>query len=236
MPRVLLRNGALAALLCLLPRLAHADGRLNIRFDVTQADVKGGATSVGLAWPGIEVELEKAFKTSKIVASGFALGVRREAFSGFSAFGQTTGVQRWDEGTYLMLRVYRSFTVPHNRSWSISPSLAFFYGIPGTTLDRTKTTLRADGGFDYTHIYPMRNADVPKTLADQADVRTGSAVVYPEASLSFRKRKGGLMLEWIASARVIRFGVIDSGEQGFHFEERRTVTPSVGMRMGFRLF
>lgn len=234
----MMRATTLAALLCLVPRAAHADGRLNVRFDVTQANVQGAFTNVRMAWPGVEVELEKAFKTHKIVMSGFALGVRREAFYGFTAFGETRGVQRWDEGTYLTLRVYRSFTVPRNESWSISPSVAVFYGIPGTTLDRTITTRRATGELDYTHIFPMRNAEVPTPIAAQADVGTGSAVLYPEASLSIRKRlaRGGLNLEWLAGARMIRFGIAESNAQGDRFEERREWSPTIGMRLGFRIF
>ncbi len=227
-----------SVLLCLMPHLVHAEGRLNIRFDVTEARVPGAFTNVRLAWPGIDIELQNQFKSSKVILSGFALGVRREAFSGFTAFGQAKGVQRWDEGTYVMFRVFRNIPVPRDKSWFISPSVAIVYGIPGTTLDRTVATSRSGGGLDYTHIFPMRNADVPKTLAEQADVGTGSAMVYPEVSLAFRKRlvKGGLMLEWIAGARMMRFGVIDSSEQGDTFEERRTITPSIGMRVGLRVF
>lgn len=234
----MMRTIMLAALVCLLPRFASADGRLNVRFDFTQANVRGAFNDVGIAWPGFEVELEKAFKTHKVVASGFSLGVRREAFYGFTAFGETKGVQRWDEGTYLTLRVYRSFNVPGQKSWSISPSLAILYGIPGTTLDRTIATSRSDGVLDYTHVFPMRNAGVWKPLAEPADIGTSSAMLYPEASLSIRKRlaRGGINLEWLAGARMIRFGVIDSSDQGDRFDERRTFTPSFGMRLGFRIF
>ena len=233
-----MRTIVLAALVCLFPRFAHADGRLNARIDFTEANVRGAYNSVGIGWPGFELELEKAFKRHKIVASGFSLGVRREAFYGFTAFGETTGVQRWDEGTYLTLRVYRSFNVPGQKSWSISPSLAIFYGIPGTTLDRTIATSRADGGLDYTHVFPMRNAGVWRPLAEPADIGTNSAILYPEVSLSFKKRlaRGGINLEWLAGARRIRFGVVDSSDQGVRFEERQTLTHSFGMRLGFRIF
>lgn len=234
----MMRVAILATLLCVVPQAAHADGRLNIRFDVSQANVKGAFTQVGLAWPGLEVELEKAFAHHKIVASGFAIGVRREAFYGFTAFGENKGVQRWDEGTYLTLRVYRSIKASRNNSWSINPSVALVYGIPGTTLDRTISTSRADGGTNFTHVFPTRNADVPTPLASQADVGSSSAMLYPDVSVSLRKRlvKGGINVEWIAGARRIRFGVIDSSEQGVQFDERREWTPSVGMRFGLRVF
>ena len=234
----MMRRVMLAALLCLFPRFACADGRLNVRFVLNQANVRGAFNDVGFAWPGFEVELERAFRTHNIVASGLSVGVRREAFYGFSAFGETRGVQRWDEGTYLTLRVNQSFRLPGNQSWFIGPSFAILYGIPGTTLDRTIATSRAAGGVDYTHVFPMRNASVPQPLAAQADIGTGSAVLYPEVSLTLRKRlvKGGINLEWIAGARVIRFGVIDSSDQGDRFDERRTFTPSFGMRLGFRIF
>jgi len=234
----MMRATMLAALLCLLPQFAHADGRLNVRIDFTEANVRGAYNNVGIGWPGFEVELEKGFTTHKVVASGFSFGVRREAFYGFTAFGETKGVQRWDEGTYLTLRVYRSVNVPGQKSWSINPSLAILYGIPGTTLDSTIVTSRADGGLDYTHVFPMRNAGVWKPLAEPADIGTSSAILYPEVSLSFKRRlvKGGINLEWVAGARMIRFGVIDSSDQGDRFDERQTFTPSFGMRLGFRIF
>jgi hypothetical protein len=234
----MIRTIMLAALVCLLPRFADADGRLNVRFDFTEANVQGAFNQVGIAWPGFEVELEKAFKTNKAVVSGVSIGVRREAFYGFTAFGETSDVQRWDEGTYLTLRVYRSFRLPGNESWFISPSFAVLYGIPGTTLDRTISTSRAAGGLDYTHVFPMRNADVPRLLAEQAEVGTSSAMLYPEVSVSIKRRlaRGGINLEWLAGVRIIRFGVIDSSAQGDLFEERRTYVPSFGMRLGFRIF
>ena len=235
----MMRSIMLATLLCLLPRLACADGRLNVRIDFTEANVRGTYNNVGFGWPGLEVEIEKAFKRPKIVASGFSLGVRREAFYGFTAFGDTQGVQRWDEGTYLTLRVYRSVKLSGDKSWFISPSFAILYGIPGTTLDRTIATSRAPGGgLDYTHVFPMRNADVPTLLAQQADIGTSSAMLYPEVSVSIKKRLagGGINLEWVAGVRVIRFGVIDSSDQGDLFDERQTLAPSFGMRLGFRIF
>ena len=233
----MMRASVLAVVLGMMPQLAYADGRLNFRVDFNQADVRGAHT-VGLDWPGFEVEFEKAFKTHKIIASGFSFGLRRETFYGFTGFGERKGVHRWDEGTYLMLRVYRNIRVSGDTSWSLSPSVALFYGIPGTTLDRTTSTRRADGGLDYTHVFPMRNADVPKTLAAQADIGTDSAMLYPEISLSIKKPlvKGGVNLEWIAGVRVIRFGVVDSTDQGSVFEERKTLAPSFGMRLGFRIF
>lgn len=234
----MMRTIMLVALFCLLPQFAQADGRINLRLDFTEADVRGAYNNVAIGWPGFEVELEKAFKKHKIVASGVSLGVRREAFYGFTAFGETSDVQRWDEGTYLTLRVYRSFNLSGQKSWSINPSFAILYGIPGTTLDRTIATSRADGRLDYTHVFPVRNAGVWKPLAEPADIGTNSAMLYPEVSLSFKKRlvKGGINLEWLAGARMIRFGVIDSSEAGDRFDERRTWTPSFGMRLGFRIF
>lgn len=229
---------ALAALLCLFPHGAYADGRLNFRVDFNRTEVPGIHDDVGFGWGGVEVEVEKAFAKPKIVLSGFSLGLRRELFPAFTSFGQDRGVHRWDEGTYLMLRLYRRFDVTGDRSWSIGPSIALLYGVPGTTLDRTTGSTRSDGGFDYTHVFPMRNADVPKGLADTADIGTDSALFYPEVSLSIRKTlaRGGISLEWLGGVRMIRFGIVDSGSQGAVFSERRMYIPSGGMRVGFRIF
>jgi len=228
----------LAALLWLLPRHAYSDGRINFRIDFTHANIDGAYNDVGIGWQGFEVEIEKAFATHKVVLSGFSLGVRRELWYGFTGFGETKSVQRWDEGTYLTFRLYRSFDLSHDRSWSIGPSLAIVYGVPGTTLDRTIAARQEDGGLDYTHVFPMRNADVPKLLAEKAVIATDSALLYPDVSVSIRKRlaRGGISLEWIGGARIIRFGIVESSHQGDLFEDRRTIVPSVGMRVGFRIF
>jgi hypothetical protein len=229
---------ALAALLCLLPRQTCADGRINVRIDLSHANAEGAYNDVRINWQGLEVELEKAFAKHKIVASGFSFGVRRELFYGFTGFGETKGVQRWDEGTYLTLRLYRSIAVSHDKSWSMNPSFAILYGTPGTTLDRTISARQEDGGLDYTHVFPMRNADVPKPLADRAKVGTNSALLYPEVSVSIKKRLacGGMNLEWLGGVRIIRFGIIDSSDQGDFFNQRQTFVPSFGMRVGFRIF
>ncbi len=232
------RTLLVAALLCVCPDLAQADGRLNFRIDFNQADIRGATNAVGIDWPGLEVELEKSFKTPKIIVSGVALGVRRETFYGFTGFGEEKGVHRWDEGTYLTLRVYRNIHFGGDTSWSISPSVAVLYGIPGTTLNRTTSTRRDDGGVDFTQIFPMRNANVPKTLAEPADIGTDSAMLYPEVSVSIKRPllKGGLTFEWVAGMRILRFGVIDSTAQGAVFEERRTLAPTLGVRLGIRIF
>lgn len=229
---------ALAAFLCLFPRDAYSDGRINFRIDFNRTNVQGVYDDVGFAWQGLEVEVEKAFSKPKIVLSGFSLGVRRELFSAFTSFGQTRGVHRWDEGTYLTLRLYRHFDVSGDKSWSLGPSFAILYGIPGTTLDRTTGQRQDDGAFDYTHVFPMRNADVPKLLAEKAEVGTDSALLYPELSVSIRKRfaKGGINLEWLGGMRIIKFGIVDSSAQGDLFTDRRMFIPSVGMRVGFRIF
>ena len=97
------RTVAIAALMCLLPRAAFPDGRINFRIDFSNTDVQGPDNDVALSWQGVEVELEKEFTKSKVVLSGFALGLRRELFYGFTGFGNDKNVRRWDEGTYLLL-------------------------------------------------------------------------------------------------------------------------------------
>jgi len=230
------RAAVLAALLWLLPRSAYSDGRINFRIDFTHANVDGVYNDVGMGWQGLEVELENTFDTHKSILSGFALGLRRELFYGFTGFGETANVQRWDEGTYLTFRVFRHFDVSTDKTWAVGPSFAILYGIPGTTLDRTVAT--SQGDLDYTHIFPMRNADVPTALAKTADVSSSSALLYPEVSVSITKRlaRGGITLEWLGGVRIMRFGIVDSNSQGNLFEDRRAFVPSVGMRVGFRIF
>ena len=232
------RIAALAVLLCVLPRPALADGRINFRIDFSRTSVEGAYNNVGLDWQGLEVEFEKEFKTNKVVLSGFSLGLRRELFYGFTGFGTDKNVRRWDEGTYLMLRLFRTFDVSGNKSWSIGPSFSILYGIPGTTLDRTSAATYDAAGNDYTHVFPIRNSDLPKSVTQKAELVDDAGLLYPEASLVIRKRfaKGGLVLDWIGGARIIRFGVVDSNSQGDVFTDRRVFIPSVGMRVGFRIF
>jgi hypothetical protein len=233
----MIKRAAAIALIYLFPTSAYADGRINLRIDFNSTNVQGAYSDVGLNWQGFEAEIENEFAKSKVVLSGFSFGVRRELFYGFTGFGTAKNVHRWDEGTYLMFRVYRSFDVS-GKKWSIGPSFAIFYGIPGTTLDRTMGENRSDVGYDYTHIFPMRNTDVPKLLVAKAELVTDSALFYPEASLSVRRRlaRGGIVFDWLAGVRIIRFGVVDSNSQGDLFSEKRVFIPSVGMRVGFRIF
>lgn len=227
----------LATLMILIPHDAYSDGRINVRVDFNRTTIDGAYNDVGLGWQGFEVELDNEFKTNKVVLSGFSFGIRRELFDGFSGSGTTSGVHRWDEGTYLMFRMYRNFDLS-GRKWSIGPSFAILYGIPGTTLDRTIGQTRGDGAYDYTHIFPIRNTDLPKPLVAKADLVTDSALFYPEASFSIRRRLagGGIVFEWLAGVRVIRFGIVDSNSQGDLFSEKRLLIPSIGMRVGFRIF
>jgi len=97
----------IALLIVLLTRPATAYGRINGRMDFSRTSVDGAYNDVGLGWQGLEVELENEFKAPKIVLSGFSFGIRRELFNGFSGFGTQRNVHRWDEGTYLMFRMYR---------------------------------------------------------------------------------------------------------------------------------
>jgi hypothetical protein len=231
------RTIAIAALLYLLPHNAYSDGRLNFRVDFNRTNVAGAYNDVGLNWQGFEFEIEKEFTKSKVILSGFSLGVRRELFYAFTGFGGVRDVHRWDEGTYLSLRFFRSFDVSGERSWFIGPSFAILYGIPGTTLDRT-----IGGGFgddsSYTHVFPMRNSDVPKLLAEQAELVSDSGLLYPEASVTLRKRlgNGGIVLDWIGGVRIIKFGIVDSNDRGDVFSEKHMFIPTIGMRVGFKIF
>lgn len=226
-----------AMLIVLVPHSAYSDGRISGRVDFSRTTVEGPYNHVALGWQGFEVEIDNEFKSNKVVLSGFSVGVRRELFFGFSGFGTTRGVHRWDEGTYLMFRMYRNFDVAA-KTWSIGPSFALLYGIPGTVLDRTTGATRGAAEHEYTHIFPVRNADVPTLLADYADLVRDSALFYPEASLSIKRRfaGGGIVFEWLAGARVIRFGIVDSNSQGDLFSVKRLFIPSVGLRAGFRIF
>jgi hypothetical protein len=231
------RTIAIAALIYLIPHNAYSDGRLNFRVDFNRTDIKGAYNDVGLNWQGIEFEIEEEFTKSKVLLSGFSVGVRRELFYAFTGFGGIKDVRRWDEGTYLSLRLYRSFAFSDGRSWSIGPSFAILYGIPGTTLDRTIGNGYGDG-YGYTHVFPLRNTDLPKLLAQKAELVADTGLLYPEASVAIRKRlaKGGINLDWIGGVRIIRFGIVDSNVQGNVGSEQRMFIPSFGMRVGFRIF
>jgi hypothetical protein len=231
------RTLAIAVLIHLFPTSAYSDGRINFRIDFNRMNVEGVHDTVDLGWQGLEVEVEKELATHKVVLSGFSLGIRREVFYGFTGFGTSKDVHRWDEGTYLTFRMFRNFDLS-GKLWSVGPSFAVFYGVPGTTLDRTVGSSSGDARYDYTHVFPMRNADVPRLLADKAQLVRDSALFYPEASFSVRRRlaRGGVVFDWLVGIRVIRFGVVDSNSQGDAFRESRMFIPSVGMRVGFRIF
>jgi hypothetical protein len=231
------RAVAIAFVICLIPHSARADGRISFRFDFNKTNVKGVYNGIGFDWQGLEFEIDKEFRPSSLLLSGFALGVRRELFYAFTGFGGVKDVDRWDEGTYLTLRLYRSFEISSNRSWGIGPSFSILYGVPGTTLDRTLANRYGDG-FDYTHVFPLRNTDLPRLITDQADLVVNAALFYPEVAVAVRKRlaKGGINLEWIGGVRIIRFGIVDSNARGDAFSEKTKLIPTIGMRVGFKIF
>jgi len=53
-----------------------------------------------------------------------------------------------------------------------------------------------------------------------------------------RKRlaKGGVVLDWLAGVRAIRVGGVDSNPERDVVTDRRVFIPSVGMRVGFKIF
>lgn len=227
----------LAVLIMLTPHRAYSDGRINARLDFNAATIEGVNNAVGLDWQGFEVEIENEFKKPKVILSGFSFGIRRDPIFGFSGFGEAEGVHRWDEGTYLTFRMSRHFRLSDGR-WSIGPTFAILYGIPGTTLDRTIEGSRSDAGSGYTHIFPIRNNNLPQALANTADLTTDSALLYPEASVSIKQRLagGGIVFEFLAGVRVIKFGIVDAKGQDSVFSEKRLIIPTIGLGMGFRIF
>ena len=98
---------------------------------------------------------------------------------------------------------------------------------------------RYGDGFDYTHVFPLRNTDLPKLITDEGGARSRMpALFYPEVAVAVRKRlaKGGINLEWIGGVRIIRFGIVDSNARGDVFSEKTKLIPTIGMRVGFKIF
>jgi hypothetical protein len=233
----MIRRVAVAALICLIPHAARADSRISILVDFNKTSVNGAYSGIGLDWQGFEFAFDKEFRPSPLLLSGFSFGIRRELFYAFTGFGGIKDVDRWDEGTYLTFRIYRTFEFTSNRSWAIGPSFTILYGIPGTTLDRTVVSGYGPGS-DYTHIYPVRNTDLPNIVTQEADLVANTALVYPEVAVVVKKRlaKGGMNFEWIGGARIIRFGIVDSNSGGDAFRTETKFIPTIGMRVGFKIF
>ena len=223
-------------LIGLCQNAAIADGRINATFDFNQHTLTSTLNDIGLEWQGIDIVFEKTFSKSNPVISGFAIGLRRELFYAFTGFGGRKDVDRWDEGTYLALRMYKSFEL-HPRGWSIGPAFSILYGIPGTTLDRTITS-RYGSGNSYTHVFPVRNAGVPPFISDNVGLKADTALLYPEVAVMLSRQfaKGGIRLDWIGGVRIIRFGFVDSSPQGNVYSDSRVFIPTIGIRVGFRVF
>jgi len=230
------RGLAILGLICLYQNTAVAEGRINGRVDFNHTDIEGVYSGVTLQWQGIDVEFEKTFDKNNVVLSGIGFGVRRELFYGFTGFGVRKDVDRWDEGTYLAVRIFRYFELP-KKGWSAGPSFALLYGVPGTTLDRT--VLSGYGaGSNYLHVFPMRNVGVPPIVATETGLGNDAALFYPEVSVVLRRQfaNGGISFDWIGGVRIIRFGLVDSNSNRDVFSEHQTFIPSIGLRVGFRVF
>src|SRR5262245_26008792 len=223
----------IVGLIGLCQSAALADGRINATFDFNQHTLTSTLNDISLEFQGIDIEFEKTFSKDNPVISGFAIGLRRELFYAFTGFGGRKDVDRWDEGTYLAFRIYKSFAL-HPRGWSLGPAFSILYGIPGTTLDRTIAS-RYGSGNSYTHVFPVRNAEMP--FVDKVGLSADTALLYPELAVMLsRQFAKGIRLDWIGGVRIIRFGFVDSSPQGDVFNESHAFIPTIGIRVGFRVF
>src|SRR5262245_17579257 len=80
------RRIAIAALTWLIPPTARADARISFRFDFIKTNVKGAYNGIVFDWQGLEFEFDKECRPSKLLLTGFSLGVRRELFYTFTHF------------------------------------------------------------------------------------------------------------------------------------------------------
>lgn len=174
---------------------------------------------------GYQESFEFAYKTIEVEASwdnrkylplnGIAIGFRK------------TGL-RYNEGTYLTFRTFKRFDVG---AVEIHPSLTLVFGTPGTDYDRSWVERGDDGETtSYTHIFPARSFPVP------ANGVTRIGIIYPEASVAFRRTFGRFHIEPVFGMKFIRMGAVRSNFEREHERRMMGFSPILALRIGFRFF
>ena len=205
----------LAALVVLLASKAEAQTRLLGKIDATKSSV----AEQEFEWYAVEAEVEKSFKKNKILLSGFAIGLRREA----------TQTGSWSEGVYLTFRTFRKQSFFKKHPIEVIPSLTVLWGSPGSTLNRASQ--EKYGEFvPYVNVFPLRNAEVPKFDIENA------GLIYPEISVAVRKNFLKIFsIEPVVGIRVIRFGIVEFDGLRAHYRTDMAVLPSVGLKVGLKI-
>ncbi len=191
-----------------VPCISHAQVRINIKFDISRSSVADSGKS--FTWNAKEVEFEKEFRKNRLVVfSGFAIGVRKEG-------------PNIIEGDYLYLRTYRKFVLGKSK-WELDPSFGLIYGLPGLRFESTEFKNGA-----YTHVNLVRNIEIPYYHVGKA------AVLYPELSVALRRKFKRLNFEPVVGVRIMRYGILKSDYRNGEYKEKITLSPSAGLRIGFR--
>jgi len=199
----------------LLASKCEAQTRLLGKIDAT----KGSVAEQEFKWYAVEAEVEKSFKKNKILLSGFAIGLRREA----------TQTKRWDEGVYFTFRTFRKQSFFKKYPIEVIPSLTILWGSPGETLNRTSQE-RYGEFISYVNVFPLRNAEVPKFDIENA------GLIYPELSVAVRKEFLKILsIEPVVGIRVIRFGIVEFDGLRAHYRTDMAVLPSVGLKVGLKI-
>lgn len=196
---------------------AEAQAKINLKFDASTLIVPVSNRQTFFRWGGAELEFEYEFKKDKLfgIISGLAGGVRKEK-------------ERWHlEGTYIFLRSYKSFL--DYDGWEINFSSAFLYGYPGILFNQTWQDLANDGGaIGYVSVFPVKKIELPHNGGVK---KMGMA--YPVVSLSVRKDIfWHLHVEPTLDLRFIKLGLVESTFNKSSYQEKRFVSPSVGLRFG----
>lgn len=168
---------------------------------------------------GLNVEIESYFSSNHLLLSGWSMGYRKD------------GLQMVETGQMLNFRVFRNFGL----KWlEVKTGGGADWGSPSLMFDKTKFDQPTKTAINYTHVYPVRNSNIP-FIGTPTD-----GILYPFLDLTVAKRMGPFIVEAGSRANIIRFGkdnyriTNDSMELDDH--KQRKIIQTAFINFGLKLF
>src|SRR3989338_5305932 len=199
-------------MLLFYPAISRSQSRVNFRLDTSGRTISAFDKEESFSWQAWQVDFEQEWAKNKLFLSGFDIGFRKE------------GKVFLYDGTYLVFGTFRRLN---------SGNLAFYanadvlYGFPGLRFNRAWEKRSGIELVSYTKLYFVRNAGIPGMIVGKA------GVVYPELSVTLRRKLGRFNIDGIAGVRLMKFGIIESDFNNSLTDTKLVPIPTLGLRAGF---
>ena len=168
----------------------------------------------------VSAEIETYFKNNHILLSGWSIGYRKDALR-YSDFGHM-----------FYARGFRNFNL---KIFELKPSGGIEWGMPTLNFDKTYFNYLPNGSLNYTHIYPVKNSNVP-SIGTSKD-----GAYYPFVELSIVKRPKIFLIEGGMRVNIIKFGISNysvspDDKIEYTFIDRKVIAPYLFINLGIKMF